>query len=123
MMEQNIQVDPASGVPAMAPASSGTQSSAAQSTSKWSSTSKATSTSTPQQETRQAQPHKRQADPALLIGLAVSFARAGGLPAVPEPVLIPLVAAPTNGCGASQMVVEWLERGRSSKSGGGDEQA
>ena len=112
-MEQNIQVDPASGVPAASSANNSPLSpSPLQST-----------ISAPRQKTRQAQPHKRQADPAVLIGLAISRARAGGLPAVPEPVLIPLIAAANDGCGASIMVVEWLERGRSSKSGGGDEQA
>jgi hypothetical protein len=54
-------------------------------------------------------------DPAMLIGLAIAFARQGcisGGPAaaVPAPVLQPLEAAARGGCGASAMVIDWLNR-------------
>jgi hypothetical protein len=58
---------------------------------------------------------KTPADPAVLIGLTVAFARQGGISggraaAVPAPVLKPLEAAARGGCGASAMVIDWLSR-------------
>ena len=53
-------------------------------------------------------------DPAVLIGLAMAFGRQRGSAAVPNVVLAPLSAAAEAGCGASQMVVGFLNR-RASK--------
>jgi hypothetical protein len=58
---------------------------------------------------------KTSADPAVLIGLTVAFARQSGISggraaAVPAPVLQPLEAAARGGCGASAMVIDWLEQ-------------
>ena len=114
-MEPSIHADASSIIPATASASGSHSLSIPTS-------STTTSKSAPQQKARPAQPFKYPTDPAMLIGLAISRGRAGGLAAVPEPVLTPLVAAATDGCGASRMVVEWLERRNSTKSGGGNEQ-
>ena len=60
-------------------------------------------------------------DPAILIGLAIATGKRGGLGSVPDPVLVPLVRAANSGCGASRMVVAWLERRTpTSNTGGGD---
>ena len=51
-----------------------------------------------------------QTDAAVLIGLAMAFGRQRGSSAVPNVVLAPLTAAAEAGCGASQMVVGFLNR-------------
>lgn len=50
-----------------------------------------------------------QTDAAVLIGLAMAFGRQRGSSAVPNVVLAPLTAAADAGCGASQMVTDFLE--------------
>jgi hypothetical protein len=49
-------------------------------------------------------------DPAILIGLAIAFGKNGGVNAVPGLILEPLNAAAQHGCGASHIVLAWLER-------------
>jgi hypothetical protein len=51
-----------------------------------------------------------QTDPAILIGLAMAFGKNGGVNVVPGIILEPLDAAAQHGCGASHMVLAWLER-------------
>ena len=60
-------------------------------------------------------------DPAILIALAVALGKQGGLSAVPDVFLEPLIIAASHGCGASRMVIEWLERRSLSSVGGGHE--
>jgi hypothetical protein len=49
-------------------------------------------------------------DPAQTIGLAMAFARQGGIAAVPDVLLTPLVAATLDECGASKAALAWLEQ-------------
>ena len=50
-----------------------------------------------------------QTDPAIIIGLAMSFGRQGGLANVPDILLVPLCQAALNNCGASAALLKWLE--------------
>ena len=63
-----------------------------------------------QPNNKTAEREKEWADPVILIALAVALGKQGGLSAVPDPILVPLVSAASHGCGASRMVIEWLER-------------
>lgn len=53
---------------------------------------------------------KQTIDPAILIGLAILFGRNGGKPTVPELIARPLAAAASDGCGASRVVLGWLDQ-------------